>query len=100
MWLNYLINLVVGVVEAILGFRFILKLFGANSGAPFVRWIYDMSRPLLQPFAGMFPSPVTDGRYVLEFTTLFAILVYALVAYLLTELLRSLHWAVEHRTHP
>ena len=82
-----IIDIALLVVEIFLGLRFILKLLGANPATPFVDWVYDTSLPLLGPFLNIFPSPVIDGQFVLEFTTLFAIVVYALIAYLIQELL-------------
>lgn len=80
------IEIVLLVVTFFLGFRFILRLFGARSDAPFVQWIYETSEPILAPFVGIFPAAVADGRFVLEFSTLFAIIVYGLLGYLLIEL--------------
>ncbi|MDZ7744662.1 MAG: YggT family protein [Candidatus Saccharibacteria bacterium] len=74
-----LVNFFVGAVQAILGVRFLLRLFGANEANGFVDWVYEMSAVLLQPFRGVFPTQVFDNQYVLEFSTLFAMLVYALV---------------------
>lgn len=84
-FLASLINLSIGLASLILSLRFILKLFGANQGAPFVSWIYAMSSSLLDPFRGIFPTQVIENQYVLEFSILFAILIYALIGYLLTE---------------
>lgn len=81
--------LIVGLIELLLGFRFILKLFGASSAASFVNWVYQTTEPLLGPFTPAFPTPVIEG-YVLEFTTLFALFVYAFVGYLMEEILFSL----------
>lgn len=83
--LTKLINLVFGLAEAFLGLRFILRLLGANPEADFVSWLYAMSDPLLDPFRGIFPT-VVEGQFIIEFSTLFAILIYALVAWLLTQL--------------
>jgi uncharacterized protein YggT (Ycf19 family) len=85
--LLFLINAILAVVELFLGLRFLMGLLGANPRTPFVAWIRDMSDPLLEPFRGAFPSPVIEGGYVFEFNTLFAIVVYALAAYILVELL-------------
>ncbi len=68
------IDIVFSIVLAILGLRLILKLFAANPGTPFVAWIYDMSQPLLTPFAGIFPAPQLQQGIILEFTTIFAIM--------------------------
>lgn len=73
-----LLNVFVAAVEIILGLRFVLKLFGANGESGFVNWVYEMSGALLEPFRGVFPTKVFENQYVLEFSTLFAMLVYAL----------------------
>lgn len=80
------INFLFGLIEGLLGLRVILKLFGANAAAPFVNWVYSVTAPLLGPFKGAFPAPALEGGFVIEFTALFAMLVYALVTYLLLEL--------------
>lgn len=85
--LSDLASFVIGLVELLLVFRFVLKLLSANSAAPFVAWVYDMSQPLLQPFLFAFPAPTVSGGFVLEFTTLFAIFAYAFLGYLLQEAL-------------
>lgn len=85
-----LINFLLGLVEAFLAVRFILKLFGADAGNGFVNWIYEMSGTLLDPFGGIFPAKVFENTYVLEFSTLFAMLIYALIATLLFALLDAL----------
>jgi hypothetical protein len=82
-----LINVVFTVIEGLLGLRFLLKLFGANGATDFVRWIYETSQPLLTPFQGSFPSPAIERGFVIEFSTLFALIVYGLIAWLLAELL-------------
>lgn len=69
-------HIFVSVVSAALGLRFVLKLFGANASNGFVSWVYEMSDVLLAPFRGIFPSHVFENQYVLEFSTLFALVVY------------------------
>lgn len=83
-----LLNFFVTVVEGILGLRFLLKLFGANASSGFVNWVYEMSDGLLDPFRGIFPTQVFENRYVLEFSTLFAMLMYAVIALVLLWLIR------------
>ena len=85
-----LLNVFVGAVEIILGLRFVLKLFGASGSSGFVNWVYEMSGALLEPFRGVFPSKVFENQYVLEFSTLFAMLVYALLGLLVTWLISAL----------
>ena len=88
-----LIEAIFAIAEFFLGLRLLLKFFGANTRAPFVRWVYGTSEPLLEPFRGMFPAPVLEGRFVLEFSTLFALVVYALIAYFLIELIGHVYRA-------
>lgn len=84
--ISFLVNLVFGIIELLLGVRIILRLFGANPSTPFVSWIYDATSPLLAPFNGIFPNPTFRGGSVLEMQTLIALLVYGFIAYLITWL--------------
>jgi hypothetical protein len=84
-----LLNLFLVVVEGFLGLRFLLKLFGASSGSGFVSWIYDMSSVLLEPFRGIFPAKVFENQYVLEFSTLFAMLMYAVLALVILAVINA-----------
>jgi hypothetical protein len=80
------VDVFVAVIEIALGLRFVLKLLGANPSAGFVDWVYATTAPLLEPFAGMFPSPVLERGFILEFSTLFAMLAYAVLGWLIVEL--------------
>jgi uncharacterized protein YggT (Ycf19 family) len=80
-----LTNFLSGVIELLIGLRIFLKFFGANQAAPFVSWIYETTDPLLSPFQGMFPSPEIASGFQLEISALFALLVYAFLAYLVIE---------------
>ena len=86
-WIVFVIQLITTLVEVVLGLRLVLRLFGASASAPFVNWIYETSGPLLVPFEGMFPTPALDGFFVLEFTTLFAIVAYSIAGYVLSQLI-------------
>lgn len=74
-------------VGILLMFRFVLKFLGANEVSPFVAFIYENTQPLLEPFLFAFPTPSISGRFVIEFTTLFAMFVYAFISYLIEEVL-------------
>lgn len=86
-FINYLINIIIGIAQFFLGIRIILKLFGASATAPFVQWIYTTSDSLLYPFEGIFPTTTLDGRFIIEFSALFALIIYTLVGYFLIQLL-------------
>ncbi|MFZ6035091.1 MAG: YggT family protein [Patescibacteria group bacterium] len=80
-----MLNLLVGFAETAIAVRILLKLMGASVTAPFVRWVYDMSSPLISPFIGMFPSPTLTGPFTIEFSAIFALFVYMFIGYLLQE---------------
>jgi YggT family protein len=78
------------LAELFLGLRFILKLFGANASNGFVNWLYEMSGAILDPFRGIFPTQVFQSSFVIEFSTLFAIIIYGLIAMLLVYIIELL----------
>lgn len=81
------INFFVGVAELFLGLRVLLRLFGANPQAAFVQWVYDSSGMLLDPFRGIFPAKTLAANSVVDFSALFAMLVYGLIGVLLITLM-------------
>jgi uncharacterized protein YggT (Ycf19 family) len=81
-------GILVSFIEGVIVLRIILKLMGASTVAPFVRWVYETSKPLLYPFEGMFPSSQVGGiPFTIEFSALFALFVYVFVGYLIQEVL-------------
>jgi len=78
-----LIWLLFGILEALIALRIGLMLIGANPGSPIVALIYGFTSLFLFPFTGLIGSP-TAGGMVLELSSMFAMLIYALIA-----------WAVE-----
>lgn len=85
-----LINFFTAVAEIFLGLRVILRLFGANSSASFVQWIYDSSAVLMQPFRGIFPTTTVAPGHLLDFSALFAMIVYGLIGLALLSLVTYL----------
>jgi hypothetical protein len=76
----------VGFLDVLIAIRFVLKLFGANP-APFVRFMYDLTWPLVAPFHGIFNSDQV-GRSVLESESLVAMAIYALIGWGIVSLIR------------
>ena len=70
---------IVGIIEALLAFRFVLKLLGANPNAGFTDFIYSVTHFLAAPFLNVFRITAVEGS-VFEWTTLLAMLVYYIVA--------------------
>lgn len=70
---------VLGVLEALLLFRFVLKFLAANPGAGFSSFIYNVTYIFAEPFRNVFGATYVQGS-VIEWTTLLAMLVYWLLA--------------------
>lgn len=83
------------VTEVVLALGFVLLLFGANPDASFVAWVYRSMDRAMEPFRGIF-TPIDlglsgnkDVGAVLDTSVLFAMLVYGIVAWLVSLLW---HW--------
>ncbi|HSX31725.1 MAG TPA: hypothetical protein VLF43_00550 [Candidatus Saccharimonadales bacterium] len=79
---------ILGVIEVILAFRFILALLGANRANAFADFIFSISYPFAAPFFGLFGYQPSYGSAQLEMGTLVAMAVYALVAWGIVKLIR------------
>jgi uncharacterized protein YggT (Ycf19 family) len=82
-----LIDIIFSIAEILLLLRVALRFLGANTTTPFVRWIYETTTPLLTPFANMFPATLLEGRYIIEFSALFALVAYSFLAFLIREII-------------
>lgn len=71
---------ILGVMEALLAFRFVLKLLGANPEAGFSSFIYGVTYIFAAPFISVFPMTQVEGN-IFEWTTLLAMFVYAVLAW-------------------
>lgn len=98
--LVFVVTFVINLVEGLLGIRILLKLFGASPRAPFVDWVYDTTDSLLAPFAGMFPAPTLEGGFVIEFSALIALVVYAFLGFVIIQAVESLMYYSSRRVRP
>ena len=76
---------VLGLLEVILAFRFVLKLLGANAAAGFTGFIYGITYPFAAPFLSVFKITKVEGS-VFEWTTVLAMFVYWLIAFAIIKL--------------
>jgi len=79
-----------GLIEVLLAFRFVLKLFGANTASPFVEFIYGVSGVLSAPFDSIFgvsSAKAGETQSVFEPSILVAAVVYALIAWGIVKLI-------------
>jgi uncharacterized protein YggT (Ycf19 family) len=80
-----LIWLLFGTLEALIGFRIILRLIAANPGNWFTAFVYQLTDIFLWPFQSIIANPSVQG-FVLEISSFIAILVYAFAAWALVRL--------------
>lgn len=71
---------ILGVIEALLVFRFVLKLLGANPDAGFTSFIYGVTQIFASPFLNVFGVSQVAGS-IFEWTTLLALFVYWVIAF-------------------
>ena len=83
---SQLIWLFFGIVEGLIGLRVLLKLIGANPDNGFASFIYNAAALFLAPFFGLIGSPSAGGM-VLEVPSLIAMLVYALLGWLIVRVI-------------
>ncbi len=74
------------VLDGMIALRFLLKLLAANPVSPFAQFVYFFTAPFLWPFQGLLYTP-TFGAVQVEFPALIAIVVYALIAWVITRLI-------------
>jgi len=87
-----LVWLLLGILEALLALRFVLKLIAANPDSPIAVFIYGFTSLFLWPFAGLTAAPSAGGM-VLEFSTLIAMVIYGLIGWALERLI----WVIFYR---
>jgi YggT family protein len=72
--------------------RILLKLLAANPDNQVAAFIYSVTGVFLAPFAGLTGTPAAAGM-VLELSSLLAVVVYALVAWVIERLV----WLIFYR---
>ncbi|MES2630749.1 MAG: YggT family protein [Patescibacteria group bacterium] len=77
---------IVGLINILLVTRFTLLALGANPSAGFVDFIYGITNVLVAPFVGIFGEPVY-GRFMFDWSSIVAIIVYSLIALGIVKLL-------------
>lgn len=88
-----IIAIIIGIIEVIIGLRFVFLLLGANPSSQFVSWIYDLSNPFVAPFAGIFGQNATAtvagqgivAQSIFDWTALIAFVVYGLIGAIITR---------------
>lgn len=79
-----------GLIETMLGFRFVFKLAGANPANALIKMLYDITEPIVGVFANIFTPGNTEGleiASIFEPGTLIAMVVIALIAIAIGKLM-------------
>ncbi len=77
--INQIIWYILGFVEVLLAFRIVLKALGANQGSGFTSFIYSITGPFALPFRGIIGESI-DGGSLIEWSSIFAAVVYLVIA--------------------
>lgn len=75
-----------GLLEALIGLRVFLKLIGANPNNLFAQLVYQFSEIFVVPFNNLTSTPAAGG-FVLEIPSIIAMVVYAIAAWAITQLI-------------
>lgn len=89
---TYLIWLLLGLLEALIGLRILLKLMAANPANPFAMLVYNFSYIFVFPFMGLTVTPAAGGM-VLEISSFIAMLFYAVAGFAFERLV----WLIFYR---
>ena len=84
-----MISIVTGIIESFLLIRVILKLLGANEQNAFVDFVYSISAFFVRPFRNIFENLEVREGMILEINTLIAMIVYALIAWIIIAVIYS-----------
>src|ERR1700687_4385044 len=80
--------LMFGIIEGLLAIRLVLKLLGANPQAGFTSFINGLTDIFMAPFRNLLPTVGTStSGAVLETSVIIAIIVYALIGWVVARLI-------------
>ncbi len=83
----YIVYFLFSIVELLLALRIVLHLVGANPDNGFANFIYALSAPFVALFASLLQNPVLSTTATIEITTMIAMIVYAILAWLIGRLI-------------
>jgi uncharacterized protein YggT (Ycf19 family) len=78
-WLTWFVYMFF-VLAVLLAMAFFLQLTNANEAASFTEWVYRTTDRLLKPFRAIYPQVEGENGSFLDFSILFAIIMYGLFA--------------------
>lgn len=91
-WLGTLglwVGVILAVAEAFLAFRLLFLMSAANPGAGFVNFVYASTGWMVSPFQGITASGQLANGGLFESATLFAMIVYLVIALIIMAVFRT-----------
>lgn len=82
-----LIWLITGILVALLAFRFVLALLNSGRGSGFADFVYGITDLFVAPFIGITGNPTFGQGSVVDVASLFAMVVYPLIAWVIIRVL-------------
>jgi uncharacterized protein YggT (Ycf19 family) len=79
-WLTWFVYMFFVLAMILLAIAFFLQLTNASETAPFTQWVYRTTDRLLKPFRAIYPQVEGENGSVVDFSILFAIIMYGLFA--------------------
>ena len=76
-------------VEGLIITRIVLLVINANLENNLANWVFSTSTIFVKPFEGIVTSSLQINNFTLELTPLVALLFYIIIAFVLSELLKS-----------
>ena len=85
-WFGWFVWAYFTFIVIVLTLAFFLLLFNANPDVGFVAWVYRSADRAMEPFRGIFPTETAGNGSVIDFSILFAMIVYGIIASLVNAL--------------
>jgi hypothetical protein len=82
-----LVWLIVGVIDLLIALDFIFRAAAANNTG-FAHYMYRIGGRLAAPFDGIFNLTVVNGKSVIRWPDVLAVVIYTIVAYIVVRLVR------------
>ena len=85
-WFGWFVWAYFTFIVIILTLAFFLLLLNADPDVGFVAWVYRSADRAMEPFRGIFPTETAGNGSVIDFSILFAMIVYGILASLTNAL--------------
>jgi uncharacterized protein YggT (Ycf19 family) len=85
-WFGWFVWAYFTFIIIVLTLSFFLLLFNADPDAGFVAWVFRSADRAMEPFRGIFPTETAGNGSVIDFSILFAMIVYGILGSLVNAL--------------